>query len=159
MSKERMYDVVTIAIVIILISLSVYSYGQTTSVKNDSIKLETFTLKEVDNFHYINWQAQSSIGEYYFVLERSINGGDFELVKYVKGYASPSSVPLLYSVKLIADTACSMRYKLKAFKTEYAYYGGEKCLVINGKKEDLFETFDQSLVSIKREDDQLSYVK
>ncbi|MBN8697640.1 MAG: hypothetical protein J0L87_14000 [Bacteroidetes bacterium] len=159
MTKERMYDVVTILIVIIFISLSIYSYGQTTSVKNDSIKLEAFTLKEVNNFHYINWLAQSSIPEYYFILERSINGGDFEFVKCLKGYVSPPAAPLLYSVKLVADTTNSVRYKLKAFKTEYAYYEGERCLVINGEKENLFEMLDHSMVCIKRKDDKLSYVK
>ncbi len=159
MTKERIYDVVTILIVIILILLSVFSYGQTASAKNDSIHLEKFTVKEVNDFHYINWQVQSSMPEYYFILERSINGGEFEFVKYLKGYVSPPSAPLLYSVKLIADTANYIRYQLKAFKLEYAYYEGERCLVVKEKKDDLFEKLDNAIVSIRRKDGQLSYVK
>ncbi|MBA3705685.1 MAG: hypothetical protein H0W84_07215, partial [Bacteroidetes bacterium] len=60
-------------------------------------ELKQFTLKQVDGHLYFNWLVNTNITNYFFLLEKSLDGKTFTAIKVEKGFPSPSSQGLSFS--------------------------------------------------------------
>jgi hypothetical protein len=160
MTKERMYDWVTIIIVLILLILSIYSYGQSVVSRTKIVDLKSFVVKQIGDKNYIIWTALSTDSDFYFVLEKSTNDSKFETVSTIKGFSSPLGKPLLYSfVDEKKDSCLSPVYRLKAYKINYEIIDGEKIQVYNRFEPNLLEDSNFTLIDLNKENEVLFSLK
>jgi len=152
MKKERYFDPALLIMLLGLLLISTFGMSQKSMVNNsinDSCLLNSFTAKYVEGNVYINWTVISKITDYYFILEKSVDDGAFEVIAIKNGYLSPQNQPLLYCY---TDSICSSvtkrKYKLKAYKLHYQMVEGDMVQVMYPFEPNMYEAFKHAEIEV-----------
>lgn len=123
--KKEIHITGFIAVLIIAgVALAEVCTGQTGNQKqlqeNDATcLLKSFTVKQVGQNNYLNWNVFSSINDYYFLLEKSSDGKIFSTVSIKKGGKSPANLALLFSFVDDIDYGSKTVYRLSAYELHF----------------------------------------
>jgi hypothetical protein len=117
---------------------------------NDTCVLESFNGKRVEQINYLNCTIRSNSNDYYLVLEKSTEGKLFLPLKIKKGCVSPKNQILQFSFTDGSSSSANAVYKICAYKFSIIKNGKNQYLKIS---ENLFDEFNNSLLSIKSLDD------
>lgn len=137
----------------LLISTNAKSQNNVTNYTHeikDSCVLVSFTGKRVGQINYLNCTIRSAINDYYLVLEKSTDGKLFLPLKIKKGCVSPKNQILQFSFTDGSSSSANAVYKICAYKFSIIKNGKNQYLKIS---ENLFDEFNNSLLSIKSLDD------
>jgi len=99
---------------------------------------------------YLNWLVNTNISNYYFVLEKSIDGGNtFNTIQVQKGFPCPIAIKegLLYSYIDEKLTVTSRIYRLKAVQP---IKNGQKLLLYTASK-NILKDNEKALLTVKND--------
>jgi hypothetical protein len=109
-------------------------------------QLVSFTGRQLEDKKYLNWTVISSRGNYYFVIERSVNGDDFSIIEIKKGFASPGKQKLSYSCTdpeyLFAD---NITYRICLYEIQAINGDNDKAIL---STENIFEQNENASIVI-----------
>jgi hypothetical protein len=130
-NKSRLMKVISlnlVMMVIFLIAIPKFSNAQLPSKSesdgllayNDAVSpeigLKSFTASLVEGVVYINWRMKGEPDKSVFMIERSINGGEFESLGLKDGFAAPNKdIELLYCFQDITPLTGNNVYRIKQF--------------------------------------------
>ncbi len=103
-------------------SFSPFTFGSLTSSNPLPVELLYFQATEMSNKVELNWATATEIDNDYFVVERSVNGTDFEEAVKLEG-AGNSNIPLEYKSRDEYPLQGTSYYRLKQvdFNGNYTY--------------------------------------
>ena len=79
----------------------------------DQYHITSCTMKSVQDKNYLKWTVKGEMENTVYVVERSINGNEFESIGVKKGYASPESFQILYCFTDENPSCYSCSYRIK----------------------------------------------
>lgn len=90
-----------------------------------------FTVRAVEGVVYLNWYMKGEADNSIFLVERSVNGGEFTAIGFKDGFASPDTkTELLYCYSDHQPIVGTSVYRIKQFKKEAMLYGNPISVVI-----------------------------
>ncbi|MBA3706619.1 MAG: hypothetical protein H0W84_12190 [Bacteroidetes bacterium] len=147
--KENIYKTEIAVCAVVLLSLfngcalpKEHIQVSTSTPESSYCELKKFTAQYYDGKVYINWVVNTNINNYYFVLEKSLDGENFKVIDYKKGFSSPVSEGIAYSYTDCNLTATKRIYRIKAVMpikndAEVLRYDNSKNLFRNIKNAEL----------------------
>jgi len=83
------------------------------TANTDQIHISNCTMISVQEKNYLKWTAKGEEENTIYVVERSINGNEFESIGVKKGYASPENFQILYCFTDENPSVLTCTYRIK----------------------------------------------
>jgi hypothetical protein len=84
----------------------------------DQIHITSCTMISVQEKNYLKWTVKGEKENTIYVVERSINGNEFESIGIKKGYASPENFQILYCFTDDNPSALTCSYRIKQIHSD-----------------------------------------
>ncbi len=103
-----------------------------TGLSLKDIKMSKFTAKALEGVVYLNWYMKGEADNSIFLVERSVNGGEFVSIGFKDGYSAPdANTELLYSFSDNQPVVGTSTYRIKQFRKEGILYGEQLSVIID----------------------------
>lgn len=152
--KTSILDKVAILLFLVLLTMASLCFGgnnpaqqQIKATTETQCKLISFSATKDGMKMQINWEAQSSLSNYYFIIKKTSNGTDYIIADFRKGSVSASDETFVYSFTddNSEDDGIS-QYVIELHEMK-GMLGDDKILVL--QKENLFENETKAIVNLE----------
>jgi hypothetical protein len=159
MKKTTALDKIAIFLFFTLLTIATLCFGNK-QVSNDKNKIHvspyelvSFTAKQISDKNYITWCVISAQQNYFFVLERSLDGENYSIIELKKGFSSFGK-QLQYSfIDSEPQFSEKIYYRIKLHEIQAADPENKKAVL---SKENMFEQCKIASVAISNEQNSVS---
>ena len=123
---------------------TIFRYGEEVSINPDTaITVKKFTATPREGKVYLNWVVYNNMKNGMYVIERAIDGKEFEVIGFKKGI--PTSLPLDLAFYYTDEPAvnCKISYKVTHIAEDNTYFEFPE-VNVKGKKGQLAQVAETS---------------